>query len=56
MYRLSAKKSGRCGEMTVSRDSTEVPALFWRGNVIAVVILLRVLSENVVVEATIIKL
>ena len=56
MYGLSAKKSGRCGEMTVSRDSTEVPALFWRGNLIAVVILLRVLSENVVVEATIIKL
>ena len=35
MYGLSAKKSGRCGEMTVSGDSTVVPASFWRGNVIA---------------------
>ena len=39
---LSAKKSGRCGEMTVSGDSTVVPALFWRQNVMAVFILPRV--------------
>jgi len=36
------EESGRCGEMAVNGDSTEMPALFLRGNVIAVVILLRI--------------